>query len=262
MIYDPVLHEIWSEPCASLDRLPLPIMPGREQGIEAQMVISNNKNIKADCIILPDLCAHLIIHEPSAPGQSSRVSLVGARTKVIRIDHHGRSRTTVLRLKPGMVANHGPLSVEDITDRSTDIGELMPAAGELIKDQLARKAPITNTVQELSNIVVAIRPPSLSKTLVGLHSYYTSRMPLMVKNAACHIGISERGLLKACMRDLGMTTHTVLSVVRLKRALNLAQASSSLGWARIAVASGYYDQSHMIADFQKLLGNTPGQLFG
>lgn len=33
---------------------------------------------------------------------------------------------------------------------------------------------------------------------------------------------------------------------------------TSAHWARIAVDAGYYDQSHLIADFQELVGLTPG----
>jgi AraC-like DNA-binding protein len=35
-------------------------------------------------------------------------------------------------------------------------------------------------------------------------------------------------------------------------------AATSKDWVRIAADAGYYDQAHLIADFRKLVGLTPG----
>lgn len=48
--------------------------------------------------------------------------------------------------------------------------------------------------------------------------------------------------------------------MRLQRAVRLsaAAAPAARDWARIASAAGYYDQSHLIAEFRDLVGLTPG----
>jgi AraC-like DNA-binding protein len=63
--------------------------------------------------------------------------------------------------------------------------------------------------------------------------------------------------------DIGLSPVLVVRVARVQRALGLALAGGALardphaGWARIAARSGYYDQSHLIRDFGRLLGETP-----
>lgn len=42
----------------------------------------------------------------------------------------------------------------------------------------------------------------------------------------------------------------------MQRAVRMA--ASSEDWVRIAADAGYYDQSHLIADFRELIGLTPG----
>ncbi|MEQ9299595.1 MAG: hypothetical protein RIF33_13565, partial [Cyclobacteriaceae bacterium] len=88
MTYDSLLHEIWSESCTSLKRTYYTCDNTAALSIEAQVVVDNNENIEADCIILPDLCAHLIVHQLVAKEKLPRFSLVGPRSKSIRINHH------------------------------------------------------------------------------------------------------------------------------------------------------------------------------
>jgi AraC-like DNA-binding protein len=84
-----------------------------------------------------------------------------------------------------------------------------------------------------------------------------------VRSLADRIGVAERTLRKRCVDDIGLSPVLVVRVARVHRALGLALAGAALagdphaGWARIAARSGYYDQSHLIRDFGRLLGETP-----
>lgn len=262
MIYDSLLHEIWSDPCTTLKRTYYPCDSTLAAPVEVQVVVENSENIKADCIILPDLCAHLIIHQPVEMDKPARFSLVGPRSKPISINHHGRSKTSIVRLKPGGV-NVGTLcSPAECINQSIAIAEFATESSQLLQDSVGGEEQEATVFGELIRLASDLCPREINRTWDGLVSYCQTDGRLTVREAASYVGVSDRGLYQACKREMGMSTSEILNIVRLRRALHLTEVSSSRGWAHVAVASGYYDQSHMIADFQRLIGSTPGQLFG
>nr|NJM02640.1 AraC family transcriptional regulator [Desulfobacula sp.] len=70
-------------------------------------------------------------------------------------------------------------------------------------------------------------------------------------------GISRYYLLRVFERETGLTPHTYLKLVRVKRARELMDKGISIIEAAHAV--GFYDQSHLNRVFKKIYGITPGQ---
>ncbi len=70
---------------------------------------------------------------------------------------------------------------------------------------------------------------------------------------ARQIGLSERQLRRAFSTAVGVGPKEYLRMVRFERATQ----ALSLPGGRVAAAAGYYDQAHLIADFQQLARMTP-----
>ena len=62
-------------------------------------------------------------------------------------------------------------------------------------------------------------------------------------------------------RYIGTTPKKFLRTIRLQHAIYLRSKDASVNLTDLTYISGYYDQSHMINDFQKLTGMTPTQYF-
>lgn len=60
---------------------------------------------------------------------------------------------------------------------------------------------------------------------------------------------------------VGISPKQFMRVVRFQRALYIRQTNSEISLTQLACDAGYYDQSHMIADFKQLSGYTPKQYF-
>jgi AraC-like DNA-binding protein len=58
-----------------------------------------------------------------------------------------------------------------------------------------------------------------------------------------------------------MSPRQFLKTVRFQHALHTRFKQQSLSLTQLAFDCGYYDQSHMINDFKKLSGYTPGEYF-
>ena len=82
------------------------------------------------------------------------------------------------------------------------------------------------------------------------------REDVRVDGMAARLGVTTRHLHRAFVENIGVGPKEFARSVRLQRALRLA--ATSRDWGRIAIDAGYYDQSHLIADFRDLVGLTPG----
>ncbi|HUP61023.1 MAG TPA: AraC family transcriptional regulator [Thermoanaerobaculia bacterium] len=71
---------------------------------------------------------------------------------------------------------------------------------------------------------------------------------------ARELGISRQHLARQFQHHVGVSPKTFARVMRFRRLL----ASGEGDWAGLAARHGYYDQSHLIADFRELAGTTPG----
>jgi AraC-like DNA-binding protein len=74
--------------------------------------------------------------------------------------------------------------------------------------------------------------------------------------AAAH-GVSTRQLERVFLEQVGVAPKTFGRLARLSYALDLRRKDAGKEWASIALAAGFFDQSHMVRDFRALTGETP-----
>ena len=73
------------------------------------------------------------------------------------------------------------------------------------------------------------------------------------------VGYSQKHLIKLFKDHIGVTPKEFVKVSRFQQAVQMIQDSDHVSWTDVAYSTGYYDQSHFIADFKKLSGFTPGR---
>ena len=76
-----------------------------------------------------------------------------------------------------------------------------------------------------------------------------------IEDVANEIGISRQHLARQFMHHVGVPPKTFARVIRFRRLLEAL--GPDVDWAEIALEHGYYDQSHLIAEFRELAGATP-----
>jgi AraC-like DNA-binding protein len=83
-----------------------------------------------------------------------------------------------------------------------------------------------------------------------------------VNAVAVELGVSERHLRRVFRETIGVSPKTFAKLTRFRRAVLAAREKTRASWATIAVAAGYYDQAHLIAEFRAIAGVTPMALLG
>lgn len=70
-------------------------------------------------------------------------------------------------------------------------------------------------------------------------------------------GVSRKRLAEVFRREIGLTAKTLARIHRFRLALSLLDGRE-MPWSELTVRCGYYDQSHLIRDFQAFAGMSPG----
>jgi AraC-like DNA-binding protein len=83
--------------------------------------------------------------------------------------------------------------------------------------------------------------------------------PSLLSSAAMaqRVGYSQRRFIQLFRDEVGLTPKLFCRVQRFHQVIKSLQKRSDVDWADIALASGYFDQSHFNHDFKKFSGLSP-----
>jgi AraC-like DNA-binding protein len=143
--------------------------------------------------------------------------------------------------------------------RVVGLDELFGALAGLVREQLLeapgweeRFAIVDSFL--LARIADAEPPPAtLAWALSRLHA---TRGALEIGPLTDELGCSRRYLIGIFNDHVGLPPKLLARILRFEHALELADGGG-IGWAEIAQRCGYYDQAHMIGDFQQFTGHSP-----
>ena len=79
----------------------------------------------------------------------------------------------------------------------------------------------------------------------------------VVADVAARYGLSVRQVERTFQEQVGMSPKVFGRLERLKLAMGVGSAGVRPDWAAVAATAGYFDQSHMVREFQVLNGATP-----
>lgn len=78
-----------------------------------------------------------------------------------------------------------------------------------------------------------------------------------VEQVAAWLGVSRQHLAAQFRQHVGLSPKLFARICRFRRATAAIKAAQSPDWAELALACGYFDQSHLIHDFQEFAGSAP-----
>jgi AraC-like DNA-binding protein len=191
-------------------------------------------------------------------GRKADVAVSGPRTRAHFKHATGVVRAVMLQFKPGWSAPLLGVAASALTDRIVPLEELWGRAGADLALELLAARDLPDAIAHLTRALTlraqAFEPASgrLARRAVRLLEAGETR----VEQVAAQLGVTARHLRRAFTESIGVGPKDFARTIRLQRAVRSATSASS-DWGRIAVDSGYYDQSHLIADFRQLLGLTP-----
>jgi AraC-like DNA-binding protein len=165
-----------------------------------------------------------------------------------------------MMFRPGSARAFFGIALHELTDRVVSVEELWGRRVQGLRGDLVRAAgDVERTVQTLAAALLgqldARRGEVSHGDLLGrAASMLETAGPWRIHALAHHLGVSERLLRQRFQEEIGISPKTYARIARIRQVVARA---GSVGWARLAAETGFYDQAHLIAEFRDLLGVTP-----
>jgi AraC-like DNA-binding protein len=83
-----------------------------------------------------------------------------------------------------------------------------------------------------------------------------------IGDLAKELGLSHRRFIEVFTTQVGMTPNLFRRIRRFQRTSQIAGRAPMPNWGELSLDCGYFDQSHMIRDFQAFSGFTPSDYVG
>jgi AraC-like DNA-binding protein len=206
--------------------------------------------------ILPNPSVHLSFE----PGLA-RVTGISRRRAAFEYRLAGVGRVVGVRFRPGGVRPwlDGPVSV--FTDREAPAGELV-ALDDAALSAAVQSAPDAATAAALVDAALAPLAPAPDPTVdrvAGLvDAVYRDSSIRRAADLAAFAGLGVRSLQRLCAEWVGVGPTWLVRCARLHEAAGRA-AGGPVAWAELATELGYADQSHLVRDFARVIGEPPAR---
>lgn len=220
--------------------------------------------------VLPDGGVHLIFNlgdPPAVPGGDSAAAVaVGARCEPSLIHMAGRVEHVTVTLRPGGMAALLGIPAAELARHDVPLDALWgPRAAEVLERASAVPAgrPRADAVQAVLMEMLAARAPRPDAAAAeAVRRIGAARGRVRVRELASAVGIGERRLEQVFARQVGLSPKAVCRIARFRAAVDLVQRAPDRAWSDVAYACGFYDQSHLVNEFQSLAGLAPGDFRG
>jgi AraC-like DNA-binding protein len=82
-----------------------------------------------------------------------------------------------------------------------------------------------------------------------------------IRDVAREVGLCHRRFIQVFTAQVGLTPKLFCRLLRFQRTRTEAERLKHPDWAQLALTYGYFDQSHLINDFQEFSGLSPTEYF-
>jgi AraC-like DNA-binding protein len=215
---------------------------------------------------LPDTATALVFRVTAAGESDLRV--IGPRTRASYLSGKDLPVCLQIRLCPGVARLLLGLPVRELMDRTTPLSELWGVSADRLEARLAHLGGDTELILKHLQAAILARianqtPVDLARgnlVLTAAAALLSARRPAHVSEIARRLAISERHLRNVFTDGVGLPPKRFMRIARVRDVLTSAHARHAQ-WAQLAVTAGYYDQSHLTADFRAMMGVPPASFF-
>ena len=210
--------------------------------------------------VLPDNCIDILCQD-----RQDASFAVGMMTAPINVISHGLVQTVAARFKPGAAARFFQLPLCELNDGRTDLQQLWgrELAARLGDALWSHPLPDAQRMQILQDfLLLRLRknplPAASGLALHAIALIENAQGSVRVDQLAAQLHVSRQHLAAQFRQQVGISPKLFARISRF-RAVNsaLKQLPAQADWAQVALQYGYFDQAHLIHDFQDFAHASP-----
>ena len=238
------------------------------QWVKLFWVFENQANESHPETIVADGFPELIIHfrspfsEVGHSGRSLRqptAVVCGQLTRPLVLHSSIDAGMIGIRFQPSGMAPFLSTSMQALTDLRVSANDLFADLDQLI-DEIVESTDDSQRIAACNRFLFRSMTADCQDLSVrrSLEIIRKSRGTITVESLADLAGKSRRSLELAFQREVGTSPKMYCRVTRFRHIFDaISDPDASLNWVKIALDTGYFDQSHLIRDFQQFAGSSP-----
>jgi len=184
----------------------------------------------------------------------------GAYRQSFVIDTREHAAIIGIHFKPGGAFPFLGADVGELADMHVDLEALWGRPAIELRERLCETKSPTERFALLEKALLhhLFRPLERHHAVqFALDAFGRADPDLAVRDVARETGLSQRRFIQLFAREVGISPKLFCRVQRFQRALQSVRRGAVPDWARLAVDCAYYDQSHLIHDFQFFTNLSP-----
>jgi AraC-like DNA-binding protein len=205
----------------------------------------------------------LLVYDPARPDLCRRFSgalVSGTYAQSFVVDAAQQGSIIGVHFKPGGAFPFlGPPAAE-LAHQHVDLQALWGPAARELRERLCEARTPGEGFHLLEEALLAHLCRDLDHhgaVWAGLETFAREAGPRRVLDVAASVGLSQRRFIQVFSAEVGLPPKLFSRVLRFQRARLRADVRQAPDWARLALAAGYFDQSHLIRDFLAFSGLSP-----
>ncbi len=186
------------------------------------------------------------------------LTAVGATAR--RLHTAANSGVILARFRPGGAAACFAEPLHELFGRTLPLDQLIARADlARIHDRIASAATDRERAAAIEAFLRARLRPADRLVEEAVRAIEAARGAIRIAELSRQLAISQDALEKRFRRSVGAAPKELARLLRVRSAIDAFRPGMNL--ARLAIETGFYDQSHLTRDVRAVTGEPPGRLF-
>lgn len=185
--------------------------------------------------------------------------LCGAHCTHFAIDTREQRAIVGVNFTPGGAYPFFRDPAEALANEHVELAQLWGRDGQVLRERLLEVPSPRGRLQLLQRILIEqlVRPLTREPAIdLAVSCLQTGARIAAVSD---QLGLSARRFARLFRRHVGLKPKRFARVQRFRWLIDSLELASSPDWAHVGLATGYFDQAHLIHDFREFAGLSPTQ---